>query len=209
MYEPVLVDEKSDLYNVYEVHENYRILAMAVNVPLQVAEEICHILNEFEIKSLQPCPKCGYQPIIRELPNGGYKIVCRVCDLTTGLFNHKQNLINYWNTAICEEAVRYLQEDYETKKPVAIEAFQFDGDLKGSDGKYYVPEWAVKAFKEGILYFDALTPDTPPIELFIKTLEGTMHAPVGSYVIQGVRGEIYCCKEDIFLETYEPVLERE
>lgn len=63
------------------------------------------------------------------------------------------------------------------KKPVAIEAFQFDGDLKGSDGKYYVPEWAVKAFKEGILYFDALTPDTPPIELFIKTLEGTMHAP--------------------------------
>lgn len=114
MYEPVLVDEKSDLYNVYEVHENYRILAMAVNVPLQVAEEICHILNEFEIKSLQPCPKCGYQPIIRELPNGGYKIVCRVCDLTTGLFNHKQNLINYWNTKTCEEAVRYLQEDYET-----------------------------------------------------------------------------------------------
>lgn len=32
---------------------------------------------------------------------------------------------------------------------------------------------------------------------------------VESYVIQGVRGEIYCCKEDIFLETYEPVLERE
>lgn len=71
-------------------------------------------VNEFEIKSLQPCPKCGYQPIIRELPNGGYKIVCRVCDLTTGLFNHKQNLINYWNAKTCEEAVRYLQEDYET-----------------------------------------------------------------------------------------------
>lgn len=57
------------------------------------------------------------------------------------------------------------------KKPVAIEAFQFDGDLKGSDGKYYVPEWAVKAFEEGILYFDALTPDTPPIELFNKNFE--------------------------------------
>lgn len=64
MYEPVLTDEKLDLYNVYEVHKNYRILAMAVNVPLQVAEEICHILNEFEIKSLQPCPKCGYQGFI-------------------------------------------------------------------------------------------------------------------------------------------------
>lgn len=90
------------------------------------------------------------------------------------------------------------------KKPVAIEAFQFDGDLKGSDGKYYVPEWAVKAFEEGILYFDALTPDTPPIELFIKTLEGTMHAPVGSYVIQGVRGEIYCSKEE-YVSTFNEI----
>lgn len=81
------------------------------------------------------------------------------------------------------------------KKPVSVEAFQFDGDLKGSDGKYYVPEWAVKAFEEGILYFDALTPDTPPIELFIRTLEGTMHAPVGSYVIQGVRGEFTAVKK--------------
>lgn len=47
MYEPVLVDKELDLYNVYEVHKNYRILAMTVNVPLQVAEEICHILNNF------------------------------------------------------------------------------------------------------------------------------------------------------------------
>lgn len=76
-------------------------------------------------------------------------------------------------------------------------------------GEKEIKEKILKITKKGILYFDALTPDTPPIELFIKTLEGTMHAPVGSYVIQGVRGEIYCCKEDIFLETYEPVLERE
>lgn len=113
MYEPVLTDEKLDLYNVYEVHKNYRILAMAVNVPLQVAEEICHILNEFEIKSLQPCPICGYQPIIRELPNGGYKIVCRVCGLTTGLFRSKQNLIKYWNATKSEQAMCYLQKDVQ------------------------------------------------------------------------------------------------
>lgn len=41
------------------------------------------------------------------------------------------------------------------------------------------------------------------------TLEEYAATLIGSYVIQGVRGEIYCCKEDIFLETYEPVLERE
>lgn len=115
MYEPVLVDEKLDLYNVYEVHKTHRILAMAVNVPLQVAKEICNILNEFEIKSLQPCPKCGYQPIIREnAMNTRYSIVCRACGLTTGLFKYKRNLIGYWNTPICEEAMRYLQEDCES-----------------------------------------------------------------------------------------------
>lgn len=72
MYEPVLTDEKLDLYNVYEVHENYRILAMAVNVPLQVAEEICHILNEFEIKSLQPCPICDQLVTINEYISNEY-----------------------------------------------------------------------------------------------------------------------------------------
>lgn len=201
MYEPVLTDEKSDLYNVYEVHENYRILAMAVNVPLQVAEEICHILNNFEPVILKTCPICDQSVTINEyISDYLYSINCECCGLKTRRFRSKQNLIKYWNATKSEQAMCYLQMNYES---------MFDGDLKGSDGKYYVPEWAVKAFEEGILYFDALTPDTPPIELFIKTLEGTMHAPVGSYVIQGVRGEIYCCKEDIFLETYEPVLERE
>lgn len=112
MYEPVLTDEKLDLYNVYEVHKNYRILAMSVKVSLQVAEEICHILNEFEIKSLQPCPKCGHQSIIREnAMNTRCSIVCRVCGLTTGLFKYKQNLIGYWNATTHEDALNYLQKD--------------------------------------------------------------------------------------------------
>ena len=36
------------------------------------------------------------------------------------------------------------------KKPVVIEAFKYDGDLKGADGKYYVPDWAIIAFENGI-----------------------------------------------------------
>lgn len=42
------------------------------------------------------------------------------------------------------------------------------------------------------------------VELDIPTLEGTMHASVGDYIITGVHGEQYPCKPDIFLETYEP-----
>ncbi len=44
-------------------------------------------------------------------------------------------------------------------------------------------------------------------ELDIETLEGTMHASVGDFIITGVHGEQYPCKPDIFLETYEPVEE--
>ena len=39
----------------------------------------------------------------------------------------------------------------------------------------------------------------------IKTLEGTMVANIGDYVIKGVAGEFYPCKPDIFEATYEPV----
>lgn len=39
------------------------------------------------------------------------------------------------------------------------------------------------------------------------TLEGTMIAEVGDYIIKGVRGEIYPCKPDIFEQTYEEVKE--
>lgn len=41
-------------------------------------------------------------------------------------------------------------------------------------------------------------------EMDIETLEGTMHASVGDYIITGVRGERHPCKPDIFEQTYEP-----
>lgn len=84
------------------------------------------------------------------------------------------------------------------KKPVIIEAFQFDGDLQDRAGTFYVPEWAEKAYKDGTMYFT-----DPASELYIDTLEGTHHASVGDYIIRGVNGEIYPCKPDIFQKTYE------
>ena len=42
--------------------------------------------------------------------------------------------------------------------------------------------------------------------LKIETLEGTMTANIGDYIIEGVKGEVYPCKPDIFKATYEHVL---
>lgn len=39
----------------------------------------------------------------------------------------------------------------------------------------------------------------------ISTLEGTMLADIGDYVIRGIKGEYYPCKPDIFERTYEEV----
>lgn len=41
----------------------------------------------------------------------------------------------------------------------------------------------------------------------IKTLEGTMVANIGDYVIKGVAGEFYPCKPEIFEATYDIVEE--
>lgn len=40
---------------------------------------------------------------------------------------------------------------------------------------------------------------------YIETLEGTMRAEIGDWIITGVKGERYPCKPDIFAATYEPV----
>jgi len=42
-------------------------------------------------------------------------------------------------------------------------------------------------------------------ELEIETLEGTMKANKGDWIIKGVKGELYPCKPDVFEMTYEQV----
>lgn len=39
----------------------------------------------------------------------------------------------------------------------------------------------------------------------IETIEGIMHGNDGDWVIRGVQGETYPCRDDIFRATYEPV----
>jgi hypothetical protein len=77
------------------------------------------------------------------------------------------------------------------KKPVVIEAFQWTIDV--------VPEWW--------LNLKGVTIDVASMSAFIPTLEGVMEARAGDYIIQGVNGEIYPCKPDIFEKTYEKVEE--
>lgn len=73
------------------------------------------------------------------------------------------------------------------KKPVVIEAVQWTGDN----------------IQEILDFADDVVQTTP--SLLIETLEGTMRASIGDYIIKGVSGEFYPCKPDIFHKTYAPV----
>ena len=80
------------------------------------------------------------------------------------------------------------------KRPVEIEAVQWTGDNR--------PEiWDFCS----LCYFN-MDIESGELKLMIQTLEGTMEASKGDYIIKGVKGEFYPCKEDIFLLTYDEVL---
>ena len=77
------------------------------------------------------------------------------------------------------------------KKPVVIEAVQFDGTDESVE--WLFPQLVNNEIGRGCN------------KLYIKTLEGVMEASIGDYIIKGVNGEFYPCKPDIFTKTYEIV----
>ena len=83
------------------------------------------------------------------------------------------------------------------KKPVEIEAWEFTREaLKSNDSwvRLYVNEiHLISQYAGEVLYIE------------IDTLEGTMRANLGDYIIKGIQGEFYPCKPDIFEQTYEEV----
>lgn len=90
------------------------------------------------------------------------------------------------------------------KKPVVVEAIQWTGsnleeirNFVGSDLiEEYVELFDIKRTLKEML-----------VDIAIDTLEGTMRVDYGDYIIKGVKGELYPCKPDIFLKTYEEVIE--
>lgn len=94
----------------------------------------------------------------------------------------------------------YLEKEVGTvrfrKKPVIIEAVKFLGEGCFSDK----PEWLDIALRE-----EKVRRFLEPNTLIVETLEGPIFATIGDYIIQGVKGELYPCKPDIFEMTYEEV----
>jgi len=87
-----------------------------------------------------------------------------------------------------------------------IEAFQMTKERRWDNSEW--PDWLHEAWNkepsEGALWID---PDNNPNRenLVCGTLEGVHRIDWDDFIIQGVKGEIYSCKPDIFELTYEKV----
>lgn len=84
------------------------------------------------------------------------------------------------------------------KKPVVIEAVQYDGTEKSVD------EFLNRDFVAPLVNPDVIF-KIGGGECLISTAEGVVKAVAGDWIIRGIKGELYPCKPDIFAATYEPV----
>ena len=83
------------------------------------------------------------------------------------------------------------------KKPVVIEALQWDGSMEGMERiRNHWPEILTAELRSN--------PDNRTVSWWSTgTLEGRHVVSVGDFIIKGIKGEFYPCKPDIFELTYE------
>lgn len=96
------------------------------------------------------------------------------------------------------------------KKPLVVEAFHMTLKTRWDNSEW--PNWLHAAWNknkgEGGLWIDPESEGRN--NLFCGTLEGIHridlnNTPEGYWIIQGVTGEIYPCRVDIFVATYDVV----
>lgn len=88
------------------------------------------------------------------------------------------------------------ETDKFKKKPVEIKAVQITDEW--FDGNHPNPLHPVSKDREIIMNPKERT-------VTIKTLEGDMEANINDWIITGIKGEVYPCRDDIFKESYDPV----
>lgn len=90
------------------------------------------------------------------------------------------------------------------KKPIEISAIEltwgnWNAICDFVDKDYFCR--GVSVLEDGTYTDDCVS--NARIGLLIKTLEGTMLAAEGDFIIKGINGEFYPCKPDIFHKTYD------
>jgi hypothetical protein len=95
------------------------------------------------------------------------------------------------------------------KRPIPIEAFQMTFARRSDNSEW--PSWLNEAWNKEMPSEGSVWPyDYPDSEgndkLCIGTLEGAHVVEWNDWIIQGIKGELYACKPDIFELSYEEII---
>lgn len=95
------------------------------------------------------------------------------------------------------------------KRPVEVEAYQITPATRADNSGW--PGWLHAAWQAERHEPSSVSPvDYPNSDgtdhLVIHTLEGMMLVAWGDWIVRGVDGELYPCKDSIFRKTYDPVV---
>jgi hypothetical protein len=95
------------------------------------------------------------------------------------------------------------------KRPLKVEAIK----IVGVSGDHEDCEIAIEGDSRALWFQQALEKGVGEVgglwvfhnRLCVGTLEGTMRADVGDFLVRGIAGEIYPVKPEVFEQTYEPI----
>ena len=79
------------------------------------------------------------------------------------------------------------------KQPITVEAIRYTDDIALSDLQHWTGDGG-----------DHIKERHSPVQIVVNTLEGQMALNRGDWLIRGVKGEYYPCRDDVFRETYVP-----
>ncbi len=91
------------------------------------------------------------------------------------------------------------------KRPVVIDAVRITS-VDGAEASFETDgdcQWFYDALNKGVGETGGVWVLNEGIR--VGTLEGTMRAEAGDFLIRGVEGEIYPCKASVFNATYDPL----
>ena len=87
-------------------------------------------------------------------------------------------------------------------KPVEVEAFQLTKDVD-----IQAPKWFIDAVDKELASIDRALVDGS-VKVYgcsIKNCNAWQKAKIGDYIVKGVTGDIFPCKEEVFCKTYQCV----
>lgn len=73
---------------------------------------------------------------------------------------------------------------------IVLEAFQYNGKLTNTEGKHYIPDWAIKEYEKGYLAYDS-------DGLYIQYGKLKFRVEIGDYIFKsGGAGTVFRLSEE-------------